>query len=80
MGLFVRGVEPGGPADQAGLEIGMVITDAGGRAIHSLADFRAALARRPADRDLILRILRGSKAEFRVFLADSLPAPGSAER
>ena len=42
-GLFVRGIEPGGPADQAGLEIGMVITDAGGRAVRSLGDFRAAL-------------------------------------
>jgi S1-C subfamily serine protease len=79
-GLFVRGIEPGGPADQAGLEIGMVITDAGGRVVRSLADFRTALARRPADRDLILRILRGPKTEFRVILASSLPPPGGEDR
>jgi serine protease Do len=72
-GLFVRGVEPDGPADRAGLEIGMVITDLDGRPARTLADVRAAMAERPAGRDLILRILRGTKAEFRVILAESLP-------
>jgi serine protease Do len=67
-GLFVRGVEPGGAGDQAGLEIGMLITDAGGRKVESLADFRSALAKRTPGRGLVLRILKGKKAEFRVLL------------
>lgn len=70
-GLFVRGVEPNGLADQAGLEIGMVITDAGGRKTEALADFRAALAKRDAGHDLVLRILKGKKAEFRVLFDPS---------
>jgi serine protease Do len=65
-GLFVRGVDPDGPADRAGLEIGMVLTDANNRPLANLADFRAALADRGPDKGLVLRILKGAKAGFRV--------------
>ena len=76
-GLFVTGVEPDGPADRGGLEIGMVITDAAGRKVASLVDFREALANRPPNRDLLVRILKGAKAEFRVIVDRSGPAdPG----
>ena len=78
-GLFVRGVEPDGPADRAELEIGMVLTDIAGRPARALADVRTALAGRPADRDLVLRVLRGAKAEFRVILAETLPPPDAAQ-
>jgi S1-C subfamily serine protease len=76
-GLVVRGVEPGGPGDRAGLEIGTVITDADGRPVRSLPEFRAVLARRHRGRDLILRVRRGAEAGFRVFLADMLADPGT---
>ena len=59
-----------GPADRGGLEIGMVITDAAGRKVANLVEFREALANRPAGRDLLVRILKGAKAEFRVKTAD----------
>ena len=73
----MTGVEPDGPADRGGLEIGMVITDAANRKVASLADFREALANRPAGRDLLVRILKGTKAEFRVIVDRSGPAdPG----
>lgn len=65
-GVVIVGVDPDGPADHGGLEIGMLITDAANRRVTSLADFRAAVADRPEDRDLLLRILRGSKPEFRI--------------
>ncbi len=60
------GVEPDSPADRGGLEVGMVITDAANRKVASLPEFREALANRPAGRDLLVRILKGTKAEFRV--------------
>ena len=72
-GLIVAGVEPDGPADRGGLEIGMVITDAAGRKVANLAEFREAIARRPAGRDLLFRVLKGSKAEFRVILDPAIP-------
>ena len=77
VGLVVIGVEPDGPADRGGLEIGMVITDSAGRKVSGLADFRASLANRPEGRDLLVRILKGSKAEFRV-IADRSPAGGNS--
>ena len=46
----------------------MLITDVANRKVESLADFRAALAGRPEGRDLLIRILKDSKAEFRVIL------------
>ena len=67
-GLVVLGVEPGSPADRGGLEIGLLITDVANRKVETLADFRAALAGRPEGRDLLIRIIKDSKAEFRVIL------------
>ena len=89
-GLIVMGVEADGPADRGGLEVGMVITDAANRKVSSLPEFREALATRPAGRDLLVRILKGAKAEFRVILdrpnpagpepplLEPLPRPGAA--
>ena len=79
-GLIVMGVEADSPADRGGLEVGMVITDAANRKVLSLPEFREALASRPAGRDLLVRILKGTKAEFRVILDRSNPTgsrPGS---
>ena len=73
-GLIVMGVEPDGAADRGGVEIGMVITDAANRKVATLTEFREALANRPADRDLLVRILKGTKAEFRVIFDRSNPA------
>jgi len=67
-GLIVMGVEPEGPADRGGIEVGMVLTDAANRKVATLAEFREALANRPAGRDLLVRILKGTKAEFRVIV------------
>jgi serine protease Do len=77
-GLFVRGLEPGGPADRAGIELGMLVTDVAGKRVASLADVREALADRPAARDLVLRVVKGQKAEFRILL-DLNPTGHDAE-
>ena len=76
----MTGVKPDGPADRGGLEVGMVITDAAGRKVSNLVEFREALANRPPHRDLLVRILKGTKAEFRVIVHRSGspdPAPTS---
>ncbi|HEV3165670.1 MAG TPA: trypsin-like peptidase domain-containing protein [Isosphaeraceae bacterium] len=67
-GLVVVGVQPDGPADKAGLEVGMVITDAAHRKVTDLGEFRAAIARRPKGQDLVLRVLKNGRAGFRVIL------------
>ena len=68
-GPIITGVEPDGPADRGGLEPGMMITDAGGKLVGNLEDFQEAFTRRPAGRDLLVRIRKGSKVEFRVLVA-----------
>ena len=76
-GLVVIGVEPDGPADRGGLEIGMVITDAAQTRVDTLSAFRDALGRLRGDRDVLVRVLRGTKAEFRIIprSAPGRPAP-----
>lgn len=79
-GLLIVGIDRDGPADRGGLETGMVITKLLDRTLDSIDDFRDALAKRPKDRDLIVRVLRGSKAELRL-IPESVPekAPASGE-
>ena len=72
-GLVIQGVDPGSPADRGGLEPGMRLTDAGGKMIGNLDDFRQVVANRPDGRDLLVRIRKGSKAEFRVVVAADQP-------
>ena len=67
-GVLVRGVDPNGRADEGGFEIGMLITDAAGRKVKNLAEFRAATAHQKPETDLIVRILKKQKAEFRVLI------------
>ena len=77
-GLVIVNVVPGGVADRGGLEAGMLLTDAGGRLVGNLDDLRRILAARPAGRDLLVRIRKGTKAEFRVIVAPDAP-PGPAD-
>ncbi len=79
-GLFVLGVTPGGRADLAGVETGMVITDASRQKVSSMEDFRKALSGRPAGSDLVFHIRKGEKAGFRVLLGTGdMPEPLPAE-
>ena len=72
-GLVVIGIEPDGPADRAGVELGMIITDAAERKVATLPEFRAALAQRRPGTDLVLRVLRGGRPGFRVLLGQPGP-------
>lgn len=75
-GILVREVNPGSPAEKAGVKAGDVITSFNGERIHSLGDLREKLsAKREAkekDRTVKLGVLR-NKSE--VSLSVELPAP-----
>jgi DNA-binding MarR family transcriptional regulator len=72
-GLLVRSVEPGLPAEQAGLLPGDVLTCAGGRDLRSSASLYAAL-RDSKDSSLNFVVLRGSQT----FQAKLTVRPGTA--
>ncbi len=64
-GLLVRAVEPGGPADRAGIRQGDLIVSAGGEAIASIDDLASALETGEASSSMELGVVRGVE-ELRV--------------
>jgi S1-C subfamily serine protease len=62
IGLLVINLEPGGPADRAGLLLGDIITGVDGRPVADPTDLLAALAAESVGKQLSLRLLRGGAA------------------
>ena len=78
-GVIIVDVEKAGPADHGGLEAGMVITRVADRDVNSLDDFRKALAEGRPGQDLVVRILKGTKAEVRLIPQQPGPEPKPEE-
>jgi len=60
-GLLVRAVEPGGPAERAGVHLGDLITHAAEEAVESVDALHRALDAARAERHLSLRVRRGDE-------------------
>jgi DNA-binding MarR family transcriptional regulator len=79
-GLLVRSVEPGLPAQEAGILVGDVLTCAGGRDLRSSASLYAAL-RDSTDNSLTFVVLRGSQTfETRLTIRPGTAASPAAGR
>lgn len=63
-GAVVRNVEPGSPADQAGLQAGDVIVGVGDRQVSSPSEAASAIRSASKDRAVALRIIRNGEAVF----------------
>jgi S1-C subfamily serine protease len=61
-GLMIVALEPGGPADLAGLLVGDVIVSAGGEALREVEDLQRWLAADRVGQALALQIVRGAAA------------------
>ena len=59
LGLIALSVEPGGPADRAGLLVGDIITAIDGKAVADTDDVQAALGIEAVGRTLELSLVRG---------------------
>jgi C-terminal processing protease CtpA/Prc len=82
-GILVRDVNPGSPAEKAGVKAGDVITSVNGERVRSVGDLRGKLAARPGAKDraevqsVKLGVLR-NKSE--ISLTVELPAPASRSK
>ena len=77
MGALVQGVEPGTPADKAGLEAGDIITQFNGTTIENVADLpRLVAATKPGTTSALKVFRRGAYKDLKVTVAE-LDAPTS---
>jgi len=71
--LIVLGLEPGGPAEQAGLALGDVVLQAAGTKLSSLDDLFGVLEEERIDQPLELSLLRGGKPTTLTVTAKARP-------
>jgi serine protease Do len=74
-GVVISDVEPGGPADEAGLEVQDVIIAVDGHPILGLPGLTAALYLHPPDEKLAVEVLRGSRRTLLSISAMQPPDP-----
>lgn len=79
VGALVQGVEPGTPADKAGLEAGDIITKFNGNAIENVGDLpRLVAATKPGTTSSLQVFRRGSYKDLKVTVAElDAPATGA---
>ena len=77
-GAVIRSVQPGGPADRAGLQVDDVITSFDGRPVADPAAVVSAIERRGVDATVVLGVRRGQdQVKIKVKPVDlSALAPG----
>jgi serine protease Do len=70
-GIVVEAIEPGSPADKAGLQPGDVITDINGQPVHTGADLVNPIAETPIGQSVQVRYIRNKQAkELSLTVAD----------
>jgi len=62
-GIVVEGVEPGSPAEKAGIQPGDVITNVNGAAVHTGADLVNPIAQTPIGQPVQVRYVRNKQAK-----------------
>ncbi|HYL37132.1 MAG TPA: trypsin-like peptidase domain-containing protein [Bryobacteraceae bacterium] len=75
-GVVVGDVQPGGPADKAGVQIGDIVTTLNHRVMHNARQLEAYIYRSPRKQQVTLGILRGKEqVEINVPVTDTVDDP-----
>ena len=75
-GVVVGDVQPGGPADKAGVQIGDIVTTLNHRVMHNARQLEAYIYRSPRKQQVTLGILRGKEqVEIKVPVTDTVDDP-----
>ncbi len=64
MGVVVTNVEPGSPAERAGVQTGDLIKEVNRERIHNLQEYRAIVSRGPTDKGILLLVKRGNFTRY----------------
>ncbi|MBI5125570.1 MAG: PDZ domain-containing protein, partial [Planctomycetes bacterium] len=64
MGVVVVDVEPGSPAERAGIQPGDLIKEVNRERVHNLQEFQAIASKGPADKGLLLLAKRGNFTRY----------------
>jgi S1-C subfamily serine protease len=67
----IERVQPGSPADNAGLETGAVILQVNHQSVQSAADVKTALSKVPAGQDALVLVWANGGNSFRVLHAQT---------
>lgn len=62
--VMIVGVQPGSPADLAGLQRGDIIREVDGQAVHSVQEVREAIAKADSQDSLLLLVQRDQGSLF----------------
>ena len=68
-GVVITAIEEGSPADRAGLEPSMVVTQVGRKAVKGVADFEAELKNASLDKGVLLLVRTPEGSKFVVLKA-----------
>jgi serine protease Do len=63
-GLIISAVEPGSPAEEAGLRRGDLVVEVNRKPVRSIDDYRKAVAESPKDRGILFLVQRGDSNLF----------------
>lgn len=77
-GAAILAVQPDGPAAEAGLQRGDLVTEFGGKEIHNREDLETAIRRSPPGSRQVLGVIRG-QAGLNVQIAIGAPPTGSVQ-
>ena len=79
-GVVIAHVQPGTPADRAGMEVGDIVLEFDGQKVEHEQQFRRMIADTPAEKEVEIRVMREGEETLLTAVLDDLPVPDMPDR